>query len=165
MTSDSSRVVLRLRTLVPNGISSVQSDVIDQLQELEQEGIVADLDIDVWGSSMGINISRDRDPTGTRKLLSEFERWADEHGCTLRPAFGCSNANSTADGDTEQGEYTRLPLLCLAIYSDTTIKAIYPHMTSEGVRTIYDGLDAVESMRPEVDQVEIGSNERSTASL
>lgn len=163
MTADSPRVVLRLRTLVPSGISPVQSEIIDQLQKLEAEGIVTELDIDVWGSSMGINAPHDNDPIGTQQLLSEFERWADEHDCTLRPAFGRSNVNSTADGATENGEYTILPLLCLAIHDGATIQAIYPHLTPDDVHTIHDGIAALESMRQDRDQMEVESNETSPA--
>lgn len=157
MTSDSPRVVLRLRTLVPSGISPVQSEVIDQLQKLKAEGIVAELDIDVWGSSMGINVPRNNDPTGTQQLLSEFERWEDEHDCTLRPAFGWSNAKSTADSATEYDEYTILPLLCLAIYDGTTVQSIYPHIAPDDVHTIHDGIAVLNSMRQDNDQMEVES--------
>lgn len=162
MTADSPHAVLRLRTLVPSGISPVQSEVINQLQKLEAKGIVAELDIDVWGLSMGINVPRDNNPTGTQQLLSEFERWADEHDCTLRPAFSRSNAKSTADDATEHDEYTILPLLCLAIYDGTTVQSIYPHVTHDGARPIHDGLATLESMKQDRDQMEVESNETST---
>ncbi|KYH24106.1 hypothetical protein HAPAU_37490 [Halalkalicoccus paucihalophilus] len=163
MTATVPRAVLRLRTLVPRGISSIQSDVIDQLQEFKTEGIIAGLDIDTWGSSMGMSISNDRDSTGTRKLLSEFEQWEEAHNCTLSPAFGRSDTNSSDDGNTEDGTYTILPLLCLAVYNDTTIQAVYPHRTNEEVRTIYDGIAALEARKSTKEQIEITSSEKPTA--
>lgn len=162
MTATMPRAVLRLRTLVPSGINPIQSDVIDQLQELKAEGMITDLDIDTWGSSMGMTNPSNRDSTGTRKLLSEFEQWEDTHSCTLSPAFGCPDTKLSGDDNTEQGTYTILPLLCLAIYNDTTIQAIYPHRTSEEVRTIYDGIAALEARRPTGEQIEISSNEKPT---
>lgn len=163
MTTAVPRAVLRLRTLVPRGISPIQSDVIDQLQEFKTKGIIADLDIDTWGSSMGMSISSDRDSTGTRKLLSEFEQWEDTRSRTLSPAFGRSDTKPSDDGTTEQSTYTILPLLCLAIYNDTTIQAIYPHRTSEEVRTIHDGIASLEARKSAGEQIEITSNEKSTA--
>ncbi|WP_122091431.1 HTH domain-containing protein [Halalkalicoccus subterraneus] len=163
MTATVPRAVVRLRTLVPKGISPVQSDVIDQLQEFKTEGIIADLDIDTWGSSMGMSISNDRDPTETQKLLSEFEQWEETHNCTLGPAFGRSDTKSSDDGNTENGTYTTLPLLCLVIYNDTTTQAIYPHRTSEEVHTVHDGLAALEAKKPAGEQIEVASSEKPTA--
>ncbi|WP_148258262.1 HTH domain-containing protein [Halalkalicoccus jeotgali] len=163
MTATVPRAVLRLRTLVPRGISPIQSDVIDQLQECKTEGTIADLDIDTWGSSMGMSISNDRDSTDTRKLLSEFEQWEETHNCTLNPAFGRSDTKSSGGGNIEDGTYTTLPLLCLAVYNDTTVQAVYPHRTSEEVRTIYDGIAALEARKPTREQIEITSSEKPTA--
>lgn len=98
-----------------------------------------------------------------QQLLSEFKQWADERGCTLRPAFGRSNVDSSANDTTKNGEYTILPLLCLAIYDGGTIHLIYPHMTPDDVHTIHDGITALESMRQDRDQMEVDSNKTSTA--
>lgn len=165
MTLESLRTVLRLRTLVPTGINPVQRDVIDQLQQLQNKGVITELDIDIWGSSMGMTFSGNRDPTGTRQLISEFERWADEHDCTLRPAFAQSGAKSSNSGDEieRQTEYAVLPLLCLAIYGDTTVQAVYPHMRSDGIRTIHDGVAALDSMRPATDQINVETGGPSVA--
>jgi hypothetical protein len=136
------RVVLRLRTLVPQGISPIQSDVIDRLQTLGDEGSISELDVDVWGSSMGINVPADRDPIRTRETVAEFEQWADRQDCTLRPAFDRRSTESTDSNE----DTLILPLLCLAVYDEETVQAVYPHTDSEEVHTIHDGLDALESM-------------------
>lgn len=162
MTTDPVRVVLRLRTLVPAGIGSVQSDVIDRLQRLEDEGLITTLDIDIWGLSMGVNGPHNRDPIGTRRTVAEFERWAENHDCTLRPGFGRPDARSTADGESEQRGDVVLPLLCLAVYDDATIRAVYPHTTSEGVQTIHDGLDVLESLNPDTGRSDSESNDAAT---
>lgn len=36
---------------------------------------------------MGIRQTEGYDPEDTRETVAEFKQWADEHDCTLRPAF------------------------------------------------------------------------------
>lgn len=138
------RVALRFRTLVPQGISPVHSEVIERLQAFSDEGAISELDIDVWGGSMGIAVPADRDPLRTRETVAEFEQWAQQQDCTLRPAFGRRSTDSRDDGEDEQTLV--LPLLCLAIYDDESLHAVYPHTDGEDVNTIHDGLTALESL-------------------
>lgn len=134
------RAVLRLRTLAPHGINETQTEVIDRLQRLEADGRIAGFDVDVWGASMGIARSADRNPSDVHEVVTEFERWADDQDCTLRPAFERRSARVP--------EETRvvLPLLCLAVYEAEAVRAVYPHVNGEEVHTIHDGVDALESM-------------------
>lgn len=87
MSADSIRAVLRLRTLGPSGLNPPQTEIVDRLRTLTEDGPIDDLDVDVWGASMGIARTVDRDPVGTSETVAEFEQWATEQGCTLRPAF------------------------------------------------------------------------------
>lgn len=137
------RAVLRLRTLAPHGINETQTEVIDRLRRLEEDGRIAGLDVDVWGASMGLARSADRSSSDVHEAVTEFERWADDQGCTLRPAFERRSARAS--------EETRvvLPLLCLAVYEAEAIRAVYPHVDGEDVHTIHDGVDALESTTSE----------------
>lgn len=132
------RVVLRLRTLAPHGISKTQTEIIDRLQWLEADDRIAELDIDVWGGSIGSNRTAGRDPSHVREMVTEFERWADEHDCTLRPAFERRSTRTTGE------ERLVLPLLCLAVYDTKTVQAVYPHVDSGDVYTIHDGVEGLE---------------------
>lgn len=134
------RVVLRLRTLAPHGINKTQTEIIDQLQWFEADDRIAELDIDVWGGSIASNRTADRDPSRVGEMITEFEQWADEHDCTLRPAFEQRNARTTGE------ERVVLPLLCLAIYdaNSQTVQAVYPHVNGEDVYTIHDGIEELE---------------------
>lgn len=89
---------------------------------------------------MGIARSADRNPSDGYEVVTEFERWAADRDCTLRPAFERRSARVP--------EETRLmlPLLCLAVYEAEAIRAVYPHVNGEDVHTIHDGVDALESM-------------------
>lgn len=46
-------VVLRPRTLVPHGICETQTEILDRLQQLEADDRIDELDVDVWGASIG----------------------------------------------------------------------------------------------------------------
>lgn len=132
------RAVLRLRSLAPHGINGTQTAIIDRLRRIEADGRIAELDVDVWGGSIGIHRTADQDPAGVHETVAEFERWADDHGRTLRPAL--ERHEQATDGGR-----TVLPLLCLAVYDAGTVRAVYPHVDGEDVYTIHDGVAMLES--------------------
>lgn len=146
------RAVVRLRTLGPSGLNPPQTKVIDRLQTLSQaeESPIADLDVDIWGASMGITQTDNRDPGDTRDRVAEFAEWADEHDCTLRPAFDWRSADSPPEDQTRQQIST--PLITLAVYSGSHLQAVYPHMDGDEVYTIHDGIKALESLPRETEQ-------------
>jgi hypothetical protein len=146
MDSNAVRAVLRVRTLAPHGISETQTEIIERLRTLREDGAIIELDIDVWGPSMRVAHPNDRSQSIEHDRVAEFERWAREHGCTLQPAFDRRESGSLVDqGATEQ--IIRLPLLCLGVYEGSTIRAVYPHVDGETVYTIHDGVEALELMR------------------
>lgn len=143
--------VLRLRTLGPSGPNPPQTEVIDRLQTLTENDPMVDLDIDIWRPSMGSTWSDDRDPFNGRETLAEFEQWADEQGCTLRPAFDRRSAALTND-DEERGGRIVTPLITLAVYDGGRLRAVYPHVDGDEVRTVHDGIEALESMLRDTEQ-------------
>lgn len=145
MTENAIRAVLRLRTLGPSGLNPPQTEVVDRLRTLDEEGPIADLDVDVWDGSMGITQTGDRDPDGTRETVAEYEQWATEQGCTLRPAFERRSGEPADDGKGRHGRIVT-PLITLAIHAGEELRAVYPHVEDGDVRTIRDGIEALESM-------------------
>jgi hypothetical protein len=141
MSADSVRAVVRLRTLGPTGLNPPQIEVLDHLQTLTEDGPIDELDVDVWGGTMGITQTAERDPADTRETVAEYKQWADAHGYTLRPAF---EWRSAAPEGEENGQIVT-PLITLAVYSREDLQAVYPHVDDE-VNTIHDGVDALESM-------------------
>ena len=146
LIADSVRVVLRFRTLGPSGLNPPQTEVLDRLQTLSEneDGPVTELDVDIWGASMGITQTADRDPADTRETVAEFRQWADAYGYTLEPAFAWHSSDSK---DTGNGQIVT-PLITLAVYNETgeRLQAVYPHIDGEDVQTIHDGVEALESM-------------------
>lgn len=141
MTDDSVRAVLRLQTLGPSGLNPPQTEVLDHLQTLSEDGPIDELDVDVWGGSMGITQTQDHDPVDIRETVADYQQWADSHGYTLRPAFDWHSAEPEDGG---KGQIVT-PLITLAVYTGEDLQAVYPHVDDE-VNTIYDGVEALESM-------------------
>lgn len=152
MSADPVRAVVRVRTLGPNGLNPPQIEVIDRLQTLADGGPIDELDIDVWGTSMGTT-QDNRDPGGTRERVAKFEQWATEQGYTLRPAFDWRSGELTGNEESQRREIVT-PLITLAVYtvSGNDLQAVYPHIDGEDVRTIHDGVDTLESMAGDTEQ-------------
>ena len=159
MNDDSIRVVLRLRTLGPSGLNPPQTEVLGRLRTLAEDGPIADLDVDVWGASMGITQTTDRDPEDVRETVAAFRRWATEQGCTLRPAFDWRSGESE-DGRGGSNGRIITPLITLAVYDEERLRAVYPHVDGDDVRTIHDGVEALESMTRDAEPSENDRNER-----
>lgn len=141
MSADPVRAVLRLRTLGPAGLNPPQTEVLEHLQTLTEEGPIDELDVDVWGGTMGITQTEERDPVDTRETVAEYKQWADAHGYTLRPAFEWRSAEP--EGERKGRIVT--PLITLAVYIGEDLQAVHPHVDDE-VNTIHDGVEALESM-------------------
>lgn len=138
------RAVLRLRTLGPFELNPPQTEVIDRLRTLTEDDPRVDLDVDVWQPSMGSAWSDDRDPFDGRETVAEFEQWADEQECTLRPAF--DRRSDALDDEEGRGGRIITPLITLALYDEERLRAVYPHGDGDVIRTIHDGVEALESM-------------------
>jgi hypothetical protein len=141
MTKDSVQVVLRLRTLGPAGLNPPQTEIIDRLQTLSEEGLIADLDADVWG----VTRTDERDSIDTRETVAEYKQWADEQGYTLRPAFDWDTTEVENDEEEPSGRIVT-PLITLAVYTEEGLEEVHPHVDGNDVNTIQDGVGALESM-------------------
>lgn len=163
MSADTIRAVVRLRTLGPAGLNPPQTKVLERLQTLTEvtDSAITELDIDIWGGSMGIRQTSDRDLIGERETIVEYIQWADEQGYTLQPGFEWS---ATDLADTQEGSSGRIvtPLITLAVYSGDRLQAVYPHghVNDGEVRTIHDGVETLESMAQETEQSDDEQSEK-----
>lgn len=163
MSADPVRTVVRVRTLGPTGLNPPQIEAIDRLQTLADGSLIDELDIDVWGTSMGTTHDN-RNPAGTRERVAEFEQWATEKGYTLRPAFDWRSTEPAGDGESQRREIVT-PLITLAIYTASAedLQAVYPHVEGEDVCTIHDGIKTLESMAGNTEQS--GDEQREQATV
>jgi hypothetical protein len=72
--TESVRAVLRLRTQASSGTNDVQTEIIDRLETLSENGTITDLDIGVWGTSMGINVLSSDIVAETATALDQYVR-------------------------------------------------------------------------------------------
>lgn len=162
-TDDPIRAAVRLRPLDPSGLNPPQTEVIDHLEILTEDGLIDDLDVDIWGPSMGLTQLDERDPAATRETetVMEFKQWADKHGYTLQPAFEWRSAESGEDEETQ----VVTPLITLAVYSGEDLQAVYPHVDDEDVWTVHDGVEALASRATNTEQEEDEQSENLAAPL
>lgn len=109
--------------------------VAAHLAELESAGTIAGFDVRWWPKRLP------RDGTGTREVRDRylaFADWAEDRGVSLAPFFGTRKCYSTATG--ERGEWVVLPALCLAVYGDGDLTAVYPHANGDAYRSVLSGL-------------------------
>ena len=118
--------------------------MIDRLETLveDEDGLITELDIGMWGPSMEITQTTSRDPGDARDTVAEFIQGADAQGYTLQPAF---EWRSTPSADAREQQIVT-PLMTLALYSGERLQAVYPHVDGDTASTIYDGVETLESM-------------------
>lgn len=137
-------VDLWIRRDLPNRVRDVPEETHEQLQRLQETGRIDSLSLRVWRDS---DIFSDEAGTAhaetCRDTIAEFAAWASDHGCTLSPGFQTRETNPMV---TETVTETLLPpILCLAVYSDDALEAVFPYSDGERVYTVADGLERLES--------------------
>lgn len=149
MNTSQLRATLKLRSFPPHGITDVQHRTLARLHRLADAGTLAVIDVDLWGSHAVADSMADHENEGTLETVSDFERWAEEQGYTLAPAFSCRECGSMLADKTR--EVTVVPLVTLAVYEEDRLRAVYPHVDGERVRTVDDGIRTLEAMTPSTD--------------
>lgn len=72
-----------------------------------------------------------------------FDDWATQAGVSLDPAFQTRDCYSWRSG--EPCEALVLPVACLAVSRDDDLESVYPHRDEEGMHTIPDAIERLES--------------------
>ncbi|SDG17873.1 HTH domain-containing protein [Halorientalis regularis] len=132
------RVELFARSSLPEVASRRRDEVAGRLKQLVEDGHVDDVAIHTWEKKVPLS--------GDHDELTEYERfrdWAEETGVVLDPFFDTRSCYSMETG--ERGEWLVLPALCLAVYRDGDLDAVYPHSTNDGSRSVLDCLHAIEA--------------------
>lgn len=149
MTSPQLHAALKLRAFPSHGITDVRHRALTRLHRLADAGTLASVNVDVWGGHAVTESLTDHDDAAAAAVVPDFERWAEEHGYTLAPAFACRERGSMLDDETR--EVWVVPLVTLAVYEGDRLEAVYPHADGDRVRTVDDGLATLETMRPSDD--------------
>ena len=143
--STSRNVELYVRSLAPCETRNEQDAIVERLQDLEQRGVVDDVDLTVWGNAVCLDGATAQVGTGSQvaERIREFYRWCEDEHASLEPYFTTSVVDSETYGDT----FRRVvpPHRCLAVYEDDQLRAVYPSSVEGTDRSLADGLASLEA--------------------
>lgn len=128
------------------GCETRKQAVIEQLETLDAEGHIRTYEVNIWTKEIRTAGPLEDTPYYERVFghFDAFQQWADDHEARLNAAFKIQSVDCEITGET----YTvlSLPSLCLAVYEDGELCAVYPHSTDGQCRTISTCLDQLESV-------------------
>jgi len=137
-TERSVRAVLYKREELPEPVATRVAAVEQQLEAVAKRGNIESVEVRTWCSREPLQECSD----SLQNVYSEFALWAATTGRSLTPFFSIRRCYTT--GKTERCDWLVLPALCLALYEDDTLRAVYPHLEKSGYRTVEDGLAFLE---------------------
>jgi len=139
-TEPSSELVVRCHVRA-SVAAEPPDETIKRLRTHEASGRIERMHVEVWPEKIRLpeRTSHDR-IVDTYRL---FERWAEEEGVDLEPAFTSRSCESVFSNSS--WEELILPVICLAAYRNGTIVGIYPHSSDEKTVTVRDALAGIES--------------------
>ncbi|MFB6084150.1 MAG: HTH domain-containing protein [Halorientalis sp.] len=132
------RVELFARASLPDVAARRRDEVAGRLTRLAEAGHVDDVTIRTWEKK--VPLSADGEELAA---YDRFREWAEETGVALDPFFDTRTCYSMETGD--RGEWLVLPALCLVVYRDGDLDAVYPHSTNDGSRSVLDCIRAIEA--------------------
>lgn len=112
---------------------------IETLQRCAADGYVETLLVRTWPATLSVT-----DSPPNSEALATFERfraWADRAGVSICPPFEQVTRTSTITG--EHQELLRTPRLCLAVYADGQLTAVYPHSDGAHTHSVTDVIDTL----------------------
>ncbi|MFT4923386.1 MAG: hypothetical protein ACI8XM_002612 [Haloarculaceae archaeon] len=123
----------------------------ERLQALSETSLVAQIEVKRWPPKHDAEIETVEAASERDRQVSEFERWAQQHDCTLEPAFQRRHLSSSVLGPDEPREEICVPTVTLALYEEdeATPHGVVPYTTEQGteierIYTVDDWLTAAE---------------------
>ncbi|MCH7659650.1 MAG: hypothetical protein IH933_03405, partial [Euryarchaeota archaeon] len=135
------RVDLWLRSSVPPEIRRAQLQLADRLHQCRAAGTIDDLAIQTWEQRVSVPAT-DREATDTWEAFDAFRTWASDNERELRPGFARHQRSSMTDADPV--ETITLPIMCLAVYDDQSLRTVAPCSDGTRVVTVQDCLGTLE---------------------
>lgn len=138
------RVELYVRSLAPCGTNDEQNAIVERLLDLERRGVVADVDLVVWGNAVCMDGASAQVGVGARVAdrIRSFQRWCADRRASLEPFFTWSVVDASLSDDSF--ERVVPPHRCLAVYADDRLQTVYPRTVEGTIRSVEAGLRALE---------------------
>lgn len=139
------RIEVWARGLAPYGATNVRERVCDRLRQLKDEGKITDISMATWGERIDAAPvdAREAFVSPAQEAVTEFETWALEHSYSLQPAFETREIGLPVTG--QRREVVVPPVVCLAVYDDSELQAVFPYSDGETVYTVSNCLDLLEA--------------------
>jgi len=139
--SPHTRVAVFVRRSVPFQARSRQLAVLGRVRALESAGVVDEVVVDTWANRV---TDATADAAVALAAFEGFETWAKAHRARLEPGFEAHDCHCTfTDRDYRA---TVFPVVCVAVYADDELVAVYPHTRDDGsVVTVDLGLSLLEA--------------------
>jgi hypothetical protein len=127
------RAELYVRERLPRPAQHRRAELMRALSTLVANGTIGAVDETEWPAK----VPRE-ERTETRQQYDAFSSWARKAGTRLNPSFDTRECYSMTTG--ERSTWLVLPTLCLAVYGDEGLQAVYPHADGTDHYTVMDGL-------------------------
>jgi hypothetical protein len=132
---DNVRLTLRTRTPV----CGARSSAVDRLKRLQATGAIAEFEVRTWPDQVALSEASTDDEAV--RTFERFERWADERGASVRPAFRVRTVSSLVG---ESQTVLTLPMVSLAVHSGADLVGVFPRQEEGRTWTVEDCLDGCE---------------------
>lgn len=148
---------LEVECIVRPDVSPVSQRRIDairsRLENLRETTFVEDITVSEWPPYQPAPVEEATDRAYRQARVTEFEQWADENDCSLKPAFRRQPVpGSLLDDDEESREAIRVPVVTLALSTvdDGSLSGVVPYTIDYGTDdaetyTVDDWLSAAEA--------------------
>ncbi|WP_255190863.1 HTH domain-containing protein [Natronobeatus ordinarius] len=109
---------------------------VETLQACEADGTVDTVLLRSWPKE----VARTENSPYQEVLeaFERFDRWADERGVSVQPPFRERTVTSTVTGESKDVLVT--PMLCLAVYRNDELHAVFPHTDGEETVTASEAI-------------------------
>jgi hypothetical protein len=142
MEQSNSGAVLWLRRGMTAEMRHWQDSVVAQLETAAARSDVS-VDVNRWSRKVETSANARR-VEGDAAALDAYRRyslWADRADVSLEPAFQTYWDECTFTD--KSCEVILFPVICLALYEEDGLIAVYPHVRDDEVVTVADGLDLI----------------------